>query len=242
MTRQRPVSRSAIAQIVAAAAVVALLVLFLGWVHGSAPQRPLEPILEGAQDPAGEALSLLTCRRVLPDRPPVGAQEQAVPLGLVRSSEVVSCPDIFDPEGTGGPVVQYVGEIVGDVLVREDGAWTLMNDDGYALEEGPLTASGRFHGTNSGLAVWLPDDVVDVSALEPGRPGRRGDVLQIQGRVHRVDPRDGGGLTLRAIEAEIVVEAVPAEAPLHVRLVAAAAGLAAVALGLVLYERRRRIP
>lgn len=240
MTRKRPVSRSATAQIAAAVVVAAVLVAFLGWLHRSAPHRGLEPLLGGVEEPHGEELSLLTCRRVLPDRPPEGLEQQARPLGLVRSNEVVSCPDLFDPGSVGGPVVEYVGEVVGDVLVRDDGAWVLMNDDGYALEDGPLAAAGRYHGTNSGLAVWLPGDVVEVSALQPGRAGLRGDVLRVRGRIHRVDLADGGGLTLRASGVAVVAEAATAEPPLHTRQVVAAVVFAAAALALTLYERRRR--
>ncbi|MGH3442319.1 MAG: hypothetical protein ACRDUY_09825 [Nitriliruptorales bacterium] len=240
MTRQRPVSPSAMAQIVVALVVAALLIGFLGWLNRTAPLRELEPIGQGVEEPHGEELSLLTCRRVLPDRPPEGIETQAAPLGFVRSNEVVSCPDLFDPASAGGPPVQYVGEVVGDVLVRDGGAWVLVNDDGYALEDGPVAASGRFHGTNTGIAAWLPDEVIDVSSLVPGRPRLRGDILRIQGRIHRVDPADGGGLTLRATAVDVLVEATPAEPVLHRGQLAAALVFAVIALALTLYERYRR--
>jgi hypothetical protein len=65
---------------------------------------------------------------------------------------VTSCPAAYD-----GHRVTYVGELVGDLLRREGGAWVLVNDDDYALRVGPLPAHPELRGTNSGLSVWLPD-------------------------------------------------------------------------------------
>jgi hypothetical protein len=116
----------------------------------------------------------------------------------VTSAAVVSCPTRFD-----GEIVTYVGELVGDLLHRDGGAWVLVNDDDYALAVGPLPTHRDHRGTNSGLSVWLPDEHLDqVTGL--GRPGRRGDVVQIEGHIERTDPDDGGGLTLRATEIEVL--------------------------------------
>lgn len=217
-------------------ALVALAVLVLrlpslapvgGVVDAPAPdlEDPLEPI---------------TCERTLPGAPSQ-AGEEAVdlprPVGRATSAALVECPDRFD-----GRAVSYVGEVVGDVLEREGGAWVLMNDDAYALEVGPLKAHGRFRGPNSGVSVWLAGELAEL-ADEPGRADRRGDVLRVRGIVHRVDPADGGGLTIRASAGELVADARRVDTPLHVPQAVTAAVLALLAAGVVvagrMAERRR---
>lgn len=238
MTRRRPVSLRAIGQLLLVAAIVGAVIAVLGHLHAAFPTRQLEPILEGVESIRGEELDRITCRRTLPNRPSQPRGEDVPdPLGLVRSSEVMSCPDVFDPGDTGGPPVRYVGEVVGDVLERGDGAWVLMNDDGYGLETGPLPAHDRYQGTNTGLSVWLPRRAVDPSQVTPGRPDRRGDVLLISGSIHRTDPADGGGLTLRAVTAEVVAPAREAPQPIHGRQAALAVLLALAAGALALYVR-----
>lgn len=185
-----------------------------------------------------DATDPVTCERTLPDVPPAAADTTAGPadddprpVGRVSSGELLECPDRFD-----GRRVSYVGEVVGDVLERGDGAWVLMNDDAYALELGPLTAHGRFRGYNSGVSVWLDGDLAEL-ADEPGRAGRRGDVLEVRGVVRRADPADGGGLTIRAAEGELVAHARELETPVHVLQAIVAGVLAVVALGVVVVGR-----
>jgi len=138
------------------------------------------------------------------------------PGSRVTAVAVLSCPAAFD-----GVTVTYVGEVVGDVLQRDGGAWVLVNDDPYALETGPLPAHGSLAGTNTGLPVWLPEELL-AGLGEPGRPGRRGDVVELTGRVVRVDRDDAGGTTLRAESLRIVAAGEPVGEPLDVpRLVLA---------------------
>lgn len=237
MSRRPAVSPRTFGQLLVVALVAIAIMAALGHLHATFPSRDLAPILEGVESIRGEDVERITCRRTLPDRPPQGEDAQPDPVGLVRSTEVVACPSVFDPDGDGGAVIRFVGEVVGDVLRRDGGAWLLMNDDGYGLETGPLPAHDRYQGTNTGLTVWLPDDVVDPSSLTPGRPDRRGDVLVVIGRIHRTDPADGGGLTLRAHAAELVAPARGAPQPIHGRQAAIAVLLALVTGAVALYVR-----
>lgn len=210
--------------------VVGLAVL-VAWLRATAPPSPTDTSV--AADLVG--LDALTCEEleseqadVVPDAP------DGEPVGRAASGAVLSCPFAFD-----GLLVTYVGEVVGDVLARDGGSWVLVNDDAYALEDGPLTAGGTPRGTNSGLTVWLPASVQQL-ADEPGRADVRGDVLEITGRVTRADPADGGGLTIRAEEVTVVAEAIAIEEPVHWRQVIAALVLAALALFTLWRERERR--
>lgn len=212
-----------VATTIAAIVGVALLV---GWLRASAPAPTTDATVAGLP-PADD---YVTCAGLEGSRVGPGGIEVA---GYVSSTSVLTCPFEFD-----GLRVQYIGEVVGDVLARDGGSWVLMNDDAYALRDGPLTAGGIPSGTNSGLSVWLPEPQ-DQFVDEPGRPGRRGDVLEIAGTVHRADPRDGGGLTIRAHDVEVVADAVTIDEPVHWRQVTAAGILGVLALVVLWRERRR---
>lgn len=150
----------------------------------------------------------------------------------VTSALVVGCPTSFD-----GRQVTYVGEVVGDLLVRDGGAWVLVNDDDYALEVGPLPGHQELRGTNGGMSVWLPDPLsAQLTGL--GRPGVWGDIIEVTGTIRRTDPADGGGLTLRAEQLTVRQPARPVDDPLRTPqlILAAVAVLAAITAGAV---RRR---
>lgn len=239
-TPGRPAATTVLTWLAALAAVAAVVVV-IAWLPGQATHdRPGDlAVLPPAPDPAVPGSDVITCERTLPERPVLPEEidreelaEEIDPLGRATSADVVECPDLFD----GRPVI-YVGEVVGDVLHRDDGAWVLMNDDAYALSEGPITAHGRHLGTNAGLSVWLPGQLADLPD-EPGRAGRRGDVLEVRGIVRRTDPEDGGGLTVRAVQARVLAEAVTVDDPVNRPLAVAAVVMAALAAAAVLAQRR----
>lgn len=230
MTRLRILGSVAAGVVVFVALVVAIRV-----VRATAPSVDVPAVGVGAPDP--DDPDLVTCERTLPDAPELRDDVAEVEVvGRVRSSEVMECPIAFD-----GQVVEYVGEVIGDVLQRAGGAWLLVNDDDYALEDGPLsTGHGRFSGYNSGLSVWLPDP---LPQLEPGRSGRRGTIISVRGVVRRSDPADGGGLTLRALTPDsttIVARAEPIERPVNRGQAVVAGVLVVVAASTVVVERRSR--
>jgi hypothetical protein len=180
------------------------------------PAVASEPVPCARQDPASVDRARLTPARA----------------GRITSELVLACPVAFDQAR-----VTYVGEVVGDLLRRDGGAWVLINDDDYALEVGPLPGHRDLRGTNSGLTVWLPDGLADaVNGL--GRPNQRGDLVQVSGRIVRTDPSDGGGLTLRADQLQVVEPARPVEEPLDLPQLWFALG--ASLLGATLWLLRRR--
>jgi hypothetical protein len=151
--------------------------------------------------------------------------------GRLSSAQVYACPAAYD-----GLRVTYAGEPVGELLPRRGGAWAQVNDDDYALEVGPISGHRELRGFNSGLSVWLPDGLHEqVTAV--GRPGRRGDVLLLTGVLYRADPDDGGGITLRADQLEILAPAVEVAAPLHTAQAVVAALLVAIAAVTALWAR-----
>lgn len=154
--------------------------------------------------------------------------------GRVSSTQVFRCPSAYD-----GLEVTYVGEVVGELLPRRGGAWAQVNDDAYALTTGPLVGHRERAGFNTGMSVWLPEDLAG-RIEQPGRPALRGDVVLLQGTVHRTDPADGGGITLRASAMETLAPPLVIEPPLHRLQVVVAVVLSLIALGTSVWAHQRR--
>jgi hypothetical protein len=155
------------------------------------------------------------------------------PDGRLTSSLAFACPRLFD-----GRSVIFVGEVVGDVLRRDGGAWVQVNDDAYALERGPIGPHRERLGTSSGLAVWLPDGLHETLG-DPGRYGRRGDLVQVSGDFLRADPADGGGMAVRARELELLSPSTPVTETLNLPLALAAGGALLLTSVLLVWSRRR---
>lgn len=225
--RDRWAARGALAATAVLAAVVAVTVVLT-----PEPRTPDAALrIEGLPGPA--LASPLVCDRD-DDVLLAGAADLVDPTGRVTTAMVIACPALFD-----GRQVRFAGEVVGDVLRRDGGAWARLNDDAYALEVGPLAAHGALRGANSGLSVWLPDGLHERLG-PPGGPGRRGDVLLVTGVLLRADPADAGGLTIRAREVEVLADSVAVSTPVDRRLAVAAAVGAVLAAAAVLDARRRR--
>lgn len=236
--RRRPWRRRAIVEIVFVVLLIAAIAVLIGAVRRTAPTQTVSVGIDPALSPDEAEDEFVTCERTLPKASPLPDDRESVtPVGRIKSSAVYECPDLFD-----GHVVEYIGEVVGDVLRRDGGAWVLVNDDAYALEVGPLQGHREFRGGNSGLAVWLPDRLVGLVET-PGGPDVRGDVLQMRGVVRRSDPADGGGLTFRAFAGSRVADAVDVGDPVNAPQALAAVFLAIGAIALAVAERnvaRRR--
>jgi len=235
-TPRDPLNARAWGQILTSLLVLLVAVVVIGQLAATAPQAQLPEDARIIELPATSSVDIVTCERRLPEVTRVQG-ELAPPVGRVTSTAVNDCPEHFD-----GHVVQFAGEVIGDVLRRDGGAWVLMNDDRYALETGPLPSHRDFGGSNSGLSVWLPDELVELVDA-PGGPGVRGTVLAVSGVLHRVDPDDGGGLTVRAGRGTVLAEAVAVPNPVHrpqaiVAVLAALGAAAALAAERIVARRR----
>jgi len=219
-------------------AVVTLLGLLLAMTSllaAAAPSAPLDaravPVLADLPEPLLD--EPIRCSRADERASIQDLRSQVRPEGRLTSAIVHACPRLLD-----GHQVVYVGEVVGDVLRRRGGAWVQVNDDAYALEVGPLGPHREQRGFNSGLAVWLPDGLHEQLGA-PGRHGRRGDVVRVEGVLHRADPADGGGITVRAVQLEVLAPSTPVAQPLNVALAVAAGAAALLALAAWAWDRRR---
>lgn len=209
--------------LLAVAGAIGLLLLLTGALERGAPRVP-----SSAPAVAGLPLPLLDapvrCTRS-DERASVDDVRQVLrPEGRLTSAIVTACPRLL-----AGREIVYFGEVVGDVLRRDGGAWVQVNDDAYALELGPFGPHRETRGYSSGLAVWLPDGLhEDLGA--PGRHGRRGDVIRIEGVLMRADPSAGGGITVRATTVDVLTPSTAVVGPLDRPLIIAATIAALLAL------------
>lgn len=214
------------------ASVVAVGVVIGGaaWLEATHPQLdPTGNRVEGV--PPLAFIETTTCQRGGDDAIISRIREQVTAGDRVSSTQVHGCPAAFD-----GLRVSYVGEVIGEVLPREGGAWAQVNDDTYALDTGPMVGHRERSGFNTGLSVWLDGDLGDrIDA--PGRPALRGDVVLLTGTLLRADPDDGGGITLRATTLETLAPPLQLDPPLHVPQLIVAVVLGVLALTGVLATR-----
>jgi hypothetical protein len=197
------------------------------------------PLPEGlppdvAEDEGGDPRDALECPE---PEPREGVERDGAAVGdavfEVLSNNLYDCPETFN-----GRKVRYTGEVVGAVLQRGDGAWVQLNDDLYAGDLGPLPAHRDFRGGNAGVGVFIPDSAV-AGITWVGGHAAQGDVLEVVGVFHRVDPQAHEVAIIRAEEVEVVREGGPFEHPvLRDRQVAAViTGL--LALGFLVAQVRR---
>ena len=76
-----------------------------------------------------------------------------------------------------GKVVVYEGEVIGDIMLRQDFAWINVND-----------------GENA-IGIWLPASLVKETSYT-GSYKSKGDVLEITGIFHRSCTEHGGDLDI----------------------------------------------
>lgn len=192
-----------------------------------------------ADEPAGDPRAEVTCDEPVPREGQERSDEDAASASrqFVRSNELYDCPQQFD-----GRRVRYRGEVVGAILRRADGAWVQLNDDVYADALGPLPAHRDFRGGNAGVGVFVSHQVADaIDAI--GGPGERGDILEISGVFHRVDPATAEVAIIRSSEASVSAAGEPLVDPALADRRAAAILFLLLAAGLTVAERivaRRR--
>lgn len=194
--------------------------------------RSQELRVQGLPPPA--TVEVVACTRRADDRLHDEIRQSYTPGSRLTSEQVYACPSAYD-----GLRVTFAGEVIGELLPRRDGVWVQVNDDDYALEVGPISGHRDLRGFNSGLSVWLPDGLHEsISGL--GRPGRRGDVVLLTGVLNRADPQDGGGITLRADQLEVLAPAVDVPPPLHTVQLVVALVLVLLAVASAVWARRAR--
>jgi hypothetical protein len=234
--RTRPVSRRrVVAGFAVALLVFAAIVALAEGLRHPAPDLDDGMMLGPADD---DPRIEVECEDPLPregvERPP---EDTAEPTAEVSSNDLYACPGTWD-----GRAVRYRGEVVGAVLRRADGAWVHLNDDVYADVRGPLPAHRDYRGGNAGVGVFIPHSLAQEISMVGG-PTAQGDILEITGRFHRVEPTSHEAYVIVAEGGELVREGDPFVDPVLRDRQVAAAILGLLAVGTAVLERvvaRRR--
>ncbi|MCM8796220.1 MAG: DNA-binding protein [Candidatus Omnitrophica bacterium] len=94
----------------------------------------------------------------------------------ISSTELINHAELYD-----GKVVNYEGEVIGEIMRRGEYAWINLND-----------------GKNA-IGVWLPF-VLSKDIVYTGNYRTKGDWILVTGIFHRACPEHGGDLDIHAQE------------------------------------------
>ncbi len=151
----------------------------------------------------------------------------------VRSTTLFACPERFD-----GRTVTVVGEAIGNLFSGpDDRRWVQVNDDVYS-RVGPLNSHQQTLGTNSGVAVLLPQGRTPQML---GGPGTQGDLLEVIGEFQLASPADQGGPAIIADRVTTTGQGKPVANPpaRRLQLVTPVMVVITAVLGLAVWWRRR---
>jgi len=146
------------------------------------------------------------------------------------SGTLVESPKKFD-----GTSVTFEGEAIGEAMVRGDMAWIHVNDDAYYLRN--VEEGAALGGYNSGMAIWLPASEAEKIA-HFGAYKYEGDVVRVEGVFNAACAEHGGDMDIHATSLEIVAAGRPAVDPISSVKLAWALGLALLAGGLWVTNRK----
>jgi hypothetical protein len=132
-----------------------------------------------------------------------------IPVSAVAPAAADSTEILAEAAGNDGKTIVYTGEIIGDVMRRENGTWINVSD-----------------GSNA-LGIFISDNLqvsgLQVSDLQAGTYRQSGDRVQITGIFHRACPDHGGDIDIHATSLTLVSKS--QETPHDIRLVMAAVAM-----------------
>ncbi len=117
-------------------------------------------------------------------------------------------------KGYNNQVVEYEGEVVGDVMVRGGFAWVNVND-----------------GQNA-LGIWGQKDQIQNIVNRKGFYKCKGDIVRVKGTFHRACAQHGGDLDIHMSKGARIKDGFSISRPLSSTKMKWASGLSMVALGL----------
>lgn len=129
------------------------------------------------------------------------ADEAARTDGVLSGGGVASTTLVEEPKRWDGRVVVFVGEAIGDRMVRGKMAWLHLNDDVYQslnVEEGAALG-----GYNSGQAIWVSSELA-AKVRYFGDYRHEGDIVRVEGEFNRACVEHGGDMDIHASSLEVV--------------------------------------
>lgn len=137
-------------------------------------------------------------------------------LPVAQAAPVVSSEELFkEAEKYDGKTVIYRGEVIGDIMVREEFAWLNVRDKSGAI------------------GVFCPKRMVgEIKYI--GGYGFTGDTVSVRGTFHRSCPEHGGDTDIHAEKIGVIQEGRAISHPLDARKVKASIILPAIVFALAI--------
>lgn len=155
-----------------------------------------------------------------------------IPVSASTPMAVDSTKLLYEAAKYDGKAVVFTGEIIGDVMKRENGTWMNVSDGSNALgifvstnlritlaqnldaaASNPLTSGTQADNPNTGTlqaaSLQLSDlqaTSLQVSDLQAGTYRQSGDRVQITGIFHRACPDHGGDVDIHATALHLVAK------------------------------------
>lgn len=118
------------------------------------------------------------------------------PLSAVAAGAAVSSTALVEePLKYDGHEVTFVGEAIGELMVRGDAAWLHLNDDAYMMKN--VEEGAALGGYNSGMPVWLQADL-GRTVTTFGDYEHEGDVVEVEGVFNAACAQHGGDMDIHA--------------------------------------------
>jgi hypothetical protein len=137
---------------------------------------------------------------------------------LKSSTEIIE-----QAKDLNGKTIVYQGEIIGDIMQRDDHLWINVSD-----------------GINA-IGVWLT--VAQASGLSmAGRYGTRGDIVEITGLFSHACPEHGGDYDIHAQSVQKIKAGYPIEHPVNPWIVLSSLSLLIAAVIVLLIYRQQNNP
>ena len=127
-------------------------------------------------------------------------------LSTFAWTEPISSTDLINnAKQYDGKIVNYEGEVIGDVMVRGENAWVNLND------------------TKNAIGIWLPAKTTKEISYT-GNYKTKGDIIKVEGIFHRSCIEHGGDLDIHAKNITIVKKGYKIEetiSPVKIKIVMA---------------------
>jgi hypothetical protein len=193
------------------------------------------------------ALGLLVLAAIVGTAAPAIAQQNPIeglppiPMNNPDSTELVNRMNVTGDVTKGlyydGKRITFHGEAIGEHMIRGAYAWIHLNDDAYMernVEEG-----ASLGGYNSGMAVWVPTDLI-TPIDSYGDYKTEGSIVEVEGVFHGACSEHGGDMDIHATSLKVLRAGHPAIDYIRPWKIYVAIGLILIAAAFYWLDRRRR--
>lgn len=138
-------------------------------------------------------------------------------------AQIVSSRDLIEnAKRYDNSIVQFQGEVIGDIMQRGDNVWVNIKD-----------------GTDA-IGIFSKKDLIDKIVRYKGDYNYKGDILVVKGVFHRACPQHGGDLDMHIYEASKIMDGFRTPHEIRFSKIVTAFSLALAAMGLAAISALRR--